>query len=114
MKHEIVHLDRLPESLVPPSSLFAFIWHFMRQVKWLLLALLVLEAGVAGFTAMVPVILGRLVNAIMTQAVGDRASDVHIEPAEKNVRIRFRVDHVTNEAGKVRAAIREGKRVHTM
>ena len=39
----------------------------------------------------------KLVNAIMTQAVEDRASDVHIEPAEKNVRIRFRVDGVLHE-----------------
>ena len=39
----------------------------------------------------------KLVNAIMTQAVGERASDVHIEPAEKNVRIRFRVDGVLHE-----------------
>jgi len=39
----------------------------------------------------------KLVNAIMTQAVGDRASDVHLEPAEKNVRIRFRVDGVLHE-----------------
>jgi type IV pilus assembly protein PilB len=39
----------------------------------------------------------KLVNAIMTQAVGDRASDVHIEPGEKKVRIRFRVDGVLHE-----------------
>jgi type IV pilus assembly protein PilB len=39
----------------------------------------------------------KLVNAIMTQAVGDRASDVHIEPGETNVRIRFRVDGVLHE-----------------
>jgi len=39
----------------------------------------------------------RLVTAIMTQAVGDRASDVHIEPTEKDVRIRFRVDGVLHE-----------------
>ena len=39
----------------------------------------------------------RLVNAIMTQAVGDRASDVHIEPREHDVRIRFRVDGVLIE-----------------
>ena len=39
----------------------------------------------------------KLVNAIMTQAVGDRASDVHLEPQEKNVRIRFRVDGVLHE-----------------
>jgi type IV pilus assembly protein PilB len=39
----------------------------------------------------------RLVNAIMTQAVSDRASDVHIEPTEKDVRVRFRVDGVLHE-----------------
>ena len=39
----------------------------------------------------------KLVNAIMTQAVGDRASDVHIEPREHDVRIRFRVDGVLHE-----------------
>ena len=40
----------------------------------------------------------KLVNAIMTQAVADRASDVHIEPHEKDVRVRFRVDGVLHEA----------------
>ncbi|HSL15258.1 MAG TPA: ATPase, T2SS/T4P/T4SS family [Actinomycetota bacterium] len=39
----------------------------------------------------------KLVNAIMTQAVSDRASDVHIEPTEKDVRVRFRVDGVLHE-----------------
>jgi type IV pilus assembly protein PilB len=39
----------------------------------------------------------KLVTAIMTQAVGDRASDVHIEPTEKDVRVRFRVDGVLHE-----------------
>jgi type IV pilus assembly protein PilB len=39
----------------------------------------------------------KLVTAIMTQAVGDRASDVHVEPGEKDVRIRFRVDGVLHE-----------------
>lgn len=40
----------------------------------------------------------KLVNAIMTQAVADRASDVHIEPNEKDLRVRFRVDGVLHEA----------------
>ncbi len=39
----------------------------------------------------------KLVMAIMSQAVGDRASDVHIEPTEKDVRVRFRVDGVLHE-----------------
>ena len=39
----------------------------------------------------------KLVQAIMTQAVTDRASDVHIEPTERDVRVRFRVDGVLHE-----------------
>jgi len=39
----------------------------------------------------------RLVGAIMRQAVRDRASDVHIEPTEKDVRVRFRVDGVLHD-----------------
>jgi type IV pilus assembly protein PilB len=39
----------------------------------------------------------KLVQAIMTQASADRASDVHIEPTEKDVRVRFRVDGVLHE-----------------
>jgi type IV pilus assembly protein PilB len=39
----------------------------------------------------------KLVQAIMTQAVTDRASDVHIEPTEKDVRVRYRVDGVLHE-----------------
>jgi type IV pilus assembly protein PilB len=34
----------------------------------------------------------QVVNKIVTQALRDRASDVHIEPAEECVRIRFRID----------------------
>jgi type IV pilus assembly protein PilB len=39
----------------------------------------------------------KLVTLLLTQAVGDRASDVHIEPTERDVRIRFRVDGVLHE-----------------
>jgi type IV pilus assembly protein PilB len=38
-----------------------------------------------------------LVNRIMEQAVGDRASDIHIEPDEKMVRVRERVDGILRE-----------------
>jgi type IV pilus assembly protein PilB len=33
-----------------------------------------------------------VVNKIVTQALRDRASDVHVEPAEDRVRVRFRID----------------------
>lgn len=36
----------------------------------------------------------RLINAILTQSIRDGASDVHIEPFEKSLRIRYRVDGI--------------------
>lgn len=39
----------------------------------------------------------RLVNVIITKAVKDRASDVHIEPDESKVRVRYRVNGVMRE-----------------
>ncbi|MGB9609987.1 MAG: type II secretion system ATPase GspE [Bryobacteraceae bacterium] len=39
----------------------------------------------------------RLVNAMIAQAVEKRASDIHIEPFEKEVRVRFRIDGVLQE-----------------
>ncbi len=43
----------------------------------------------------------RLVNALLTQASTQRASDIHIEPQEGDVRIRIRVDGVLEEAAQV-------------
>jgi len=39
----------------------------------------------------------RLVNSLLSQAVKDRASDIHIEPFEREMSVRFRVDGVLNE-----------------
>jgi len=39
----------------------------------------------------------QLVDRILTQAIRDRASDVHIEPGDGGVRIRFRVDGALKE-----------------
>jgi Type II secretory pathway, ATPase PulE/Tfp pilus assembly pathway, ATPase PilB len=40
----------------------------------------------------------RLVDAMITQATEERASDIHIEPSGERVRIRFRVDGVLHDA----------------
>jgi len=40
----------------------------------------------------------QVVNRIITQGVRSRASDIHIEPGEKNVRVRYRVDGAMSEA----------------
>ena len=37
-------------------------------------------------------------DIIITQAVKDRASDIHIEPSEENVRVRYRIDGVLHNA----------------
>lgn len=39
----------------------------------------------------------RLVNALLFQAVKDGASDIHIEPGEKDISVRFRIDGVLSE-----------------
>ena len=40
----------------------------------------------------------RLANALIQQGIADRASDIHVEPMQKSVRIRYRVDGVLQEA----------------
>lgn len=39
----------------------------------------------------------KYVNLIISEAVQEHASDIHIEPGEKDVRIRFRIDGVLHE-----------------
>ncbi|MBI3037446.1 Flp pilus assembly complex ATPase component TadA [bacterium] len=46
----------------------------------------------------VPII--NLANTIIQQAIADKASDIHIEPDEDLVRIRYRIDGVLNEVMK--------------
>ena len=40
----------------------------------------------------------QVVNRIITQGVRSRASDIHIEPGEKQVRVRYRIDGAMTEA----------------
>jgi type IV pilus assembly protein PilB len=39
----------------------------------------------------------KLVNYIINKAVADRSSDIHIEPQEKDLRVRYRIDGVLHE-----------------
>jgi len=39
----------------------------------------------------------RVINVLMSQAIRDRASDIHIEPERRAVRIRYRIDGVLHE-----------------
>ncbi len=39
----------------------------------------------------------RLLNAVLMEAVKENASDIHIEPYEKGIDVRFRVDGILNK-----------------
>ncbi|HEY0519758.1 MAG TPA: ATPase, T2SS/T4P/T4SS family [Ilumatobacteraceae bacterium] len=52
-------------------------------------------ADVLTATSDAPII--QLVNKIVTQALRDRASDIHIEPTDGEIRIRYRVDGALRE-----------------
>ncbi len=47
----------------------------------------------------------RLINALLTQAVKDNASDIHIEPYENRLCVRFRIDGVMREVLQSRRAV---------
>jgi general secretion pathway protein E len=47
----------------------------------------------------------RLINALLTQAVKDNASDIHIEPFENRLVVRFRIDGVLREVLQTRRAV---------
>ncbi len=47
----------------------------------------------------------RFINAVLTEAVKDNASDVHIEPYENRLGIRFRIDGVLREILETRRAL---------
>jgi general secretion pathway protein E len=47
----------------------------------------------------------KLINAILTQAVKDNASDIHIEPFENRLVVRFRVDGVLREVMQSKRAV---------
>jgi general secretion pathway protein E len=47
----------------------------------------------------------KLINAILTQAIKENASDIHIEPFENRLVVRFRVDGVLREVLQSRKAV---------
>ena len=58
--------------------------------------------AVIGATDDAPII--QLVNKIVTQALRDRASDIHIEPTDGEIRIRYRIDGALREVLSLPAA----------
>ncbi|WP_338402329.1 GspE/PulE family protein [Microbacterium invictum] len=50
----------------------------------------------------------RFVNLLISQAISDRASDIHIEPGEKQLTVRYRIDGVLHEMQRADRAIQDG------
>ncbi len=50
----------------------------------------------------------KLVNLLISQAVNDRASDIHIEPEERGLRVRYRIDGVLHEVMNPPKAVQAG------
>lgn len=50
----------------------------------------------------------RYVNLLVTQAITDRASDIHIEPTERDLRVRYRIDGVLHEMQSSSKSIQAG------
>ncbi|HVE93029.1 MAG TPA: ATPase, T2SS/T4P/T4SS family [Actinomycetota bacterium] len=50
----------------------------------------------------------KAINHVIAQAVHARASDIHIEPQERDVRIRFRIDGVLHEVMRTQKSLQSG------
>jgi type IV pilus assembly protein PilB len=63
-------------------------------------------SGVREVTEDAPIV--KLVNLLISQAIADRASDIHIEPGEHDLRVRYRIDGVLHEVMHPPKAIQAG------
>ncbi len=50
----------------------------------------------------------KFVNLLITQAIQDRASDIHLEPTESDLRVRYRIDGVLHEIMRSPKSIQSG------
>jgi type IV pilus assembly protein PilB len=63
-------------------------------------------AGTGAIVEDAPIV--KFVNLLITQGIQDRASDIHIEPTEKDLRVRFRIDGVLHEVMRSPKSITSG------
>ena len=50
----------------------------------------------------------RFVNLLIAQAIDDRASDIHIEPGQQDLTVRFRIDGVLKEVQRADRGVQDG------
>ncbi len=62
--------------------------------------------GLTSVTEDAPIV--KFVNLLISQAVADGASDIHIEPGERDLRVRYRIDGVLHEVMRSPKSIQSG------
>ena len=97
-------VDQVNIFLAPPDDVLTFINTYYRVLSetddnikqfWETAAAKQDVEATVGATDEAPII--QLVNKIVTQALRDRASDIHIEPTDGRIRIRYRIDGALRE-----------------
>jgi type IV pilus assembly protein PilB len=63
-------------------------------------------ASLTAVTEEAPIV--KFVNLLISQAVADGASDIHIEPGERDLRVRYRIDGVLHEVMRSPKSIQSG------
>ncbi|MCX6418777.1 MAG: ATPase, T2SS/T4P/T4SS family [Actinobacteria bacterium] len=63
-------------------------------------------AGLKAVVEDAPIV--KFVNLLITQAIQDRASDIHLEPTEHDLRVRYRIDGVLHEIMRSPKSIQSG------
>ncbi|MGH7035504.1 MAG: ABC transporter ATP-binding protein [Stellaceae bacterium] len=69
----------LPPEESPPAELVAFYLHYIRQARWLIVTLFIAGFAVAFLDSMVPVFIGRVINAVSTRSPQSLLSDVGLQ-----------------------------------
>lgn len=73
------------------------LWVYRKDLQKTFDALVSEQLKTAGKTASVDAPIAKIVNLIITYGYEDRASDLHIEPQEKDTLVRFRVDGILHD-----------------
>ncbi|ALJ18748.1 GspE/PulE family protein [Microbacterium sp. No. 7] len=105
-----------PEITTPTALRFAFARHVRSDEEISELSSTMGEAadiaglaaadGLEGDDAGAPVV--RFVNLLISQAITDRASDIHVEPGERDLTVRYRIDGVLHEMQRADRSIQDG------
>src|SRR6185437_15528370 len=69
----------LPPEESPPGGLWAFYWHYIRQARGLIVVLFVAGFCVAFLDSMVPVFIGRVINAVSTHSPQSLLADLGLQ-----------------------------------